>query len=120
MPHFSISGSFSLNPPSVPHLSVDWYAKAMRNGMILNGPTIFGMKGNSLLAGGEVGSETVVGTNALMNMIGKAVNSASRSIEITNNVYVNGYGSDMEKLANKVSLAIGNVTAQKLRLSSSL
>ena len=41
--------------------------------MILNSPTIFGMKGNSLLAGGEAGSETVVGTQSLMDMIRDAV-----------------------------------------------
>lgn len=119
LPHFSISGSFSLNPPSVPHLSVDWYKKAMNNGMILNGPTIFGMKGNSLLAGGEAGSETVVGTKSLMNMIGQAVNSAGKKVEITNNVYVNGYGSDLNELAQKVGEVIGNTTVQKLRMSGS-
>lgn len=119
MPHFSITGSFSLNPPSVPHFSVDWYKKAMNNGMILNGPTIFGMKGSHLLAGGEAGSETVVGTNALMNMIDKAVSSAGKSVEITNNVYVNGYGSDLNQLAQKVGEVIGNTTVQKLRISGS-
>lgn len=119
MPHFSISGSFSLNPPSVPHLSVDWYKKAMNNGMILNGPTIFGMKGNSLLAGGEAGSETVVGTKSLMNMIGNAVSSAGKSVEITNNVYVEGYGSDLSELAQKVGEVIGTTTVQKLRMSGS-
>ena len=72
LPHFSISGKFSLNPPSVPHFSIDWYAKAMKNGMILNNPTIFGMMNGKLLGGGEAGSETIVGTNSLMQMIAKA------------------------------------------------
>lgn len=119
LPHFAIVGEFSLNPPSVPHLSVEWYKKAMNRGMILNGATIFGMNGNSLLAGGEAGSETVVGTKSLMNMIGQAVNSAGKKVEITNNVYVNGYGSDMNKLAQKVGEVIGNTTVQKLRMSGS-
>lgn len=119
MPHFSVSGSFSLNPPSIPHFSVEWYKKAMNNGMILNGPTIFGMKGNSLLAGGEAGSETVVGTNSLMSMIDKAVSSAGKSVEITNNVYVEGYGSDLNELAQKVGEVIGTTTVQKLRMSGS-
>ena len=75
MPHLSITGSFSINPPSVPHFSISWYKKAMENGMILNSPTIFGMKGSQLLAGGEAGSETVVGTKSLMTMIRDAVAS---------------------------------------------
>lgn len=78
LPHFSISGKFSLNPPSVPHFSVSWYKKAMGNGMILNSPTIFGFDPSTgkFLGGGEAGSETVVGTKNLMNMIRKAVNEA--------------------------------------------
>ena len=72
LPHISISGGFSLMPPRVPHFSIDWYAKAMKNGMILNNPTIFGMMDNKLLGGGEAGSETIVGTNSLMSMIQKA------------------------------------------------
>ena len=77
LPHFSISGKFSLNPPSIPKFGVQWYAKAMRDGMIMNQPTIFGYnaKSNQLLAGGEAGSETVVGTESLMNMIKSAVAS---------------------------------------------
>lgn len=50
-------------------VSTDWFAKAMRNGMILDSPTIFGYANGRFLAGGEAGSETVVGTNSLMGMI---------------------------------------------------
>lgn len=78
LPHFSITGKFSLNPPSVPKLGIEWYKKAMNDGMILNQPTIFGYNAKSaqFLAGGEAGSETVVGTQNLMDMIQEAVNNA--------------------------------------------
>lgn len=39
LPHFSISGSFSLNPPSVPSIGVDWYDK----GGIFSSPTVIGV-----------------------------------------------------------------------------
>ena len=76
LPHFSISDSFSLNPPSIPKISVSWYKKAMQDGMILNSPTIFGAKGNRLLGGGEAGPEAVVGVSSLRAMIGEAVAAA--------------------------------------------
>ena len=76
LPHFSISGSFSLNPPSIPKISVSWYKKAMQDGMILNSPTIFGAKGNTLLGGGDAGPEAVVGVSSLRAMINDAVAAA--------------------------------------------
>ena len=65
LPHFSISGHFSLNPPSIPHFSVDWYSK----GGILNQPTIFGRNGNTLLGGGEAGKEAVLPIHLLKEYI---------------------------------------------------
>ena len=73
LPHLSVSGSFSLGPPpTVPSFSIQWYKKAMDNAMILNGATIFGAAGNTLLGGGEAGPEVVSGADTLMNMIQKA------------------------------------------------
>lgn len=65
LPHFNISGHFSLNPPSIPHFSVDWYSK----GGILNQPTIFGRNGNTLLGGGEAGKEAVLPIHLLKDYI---------------------------------------------------
>ena len=96
MPHISISGGFSLFPPSVPHFSIDWYAKAMKNGMVLNNPTIFGMMDGKLLGGGESGSETIVGTNSLMNMITKA------SKGTTINMTINAQDQNVYQLADVV------------------
>ena len=93
LPHFSISGSFSLNPPSIPHFSVEWYKKAMNNGMILNSPTIFGAAGNHLLGGGDAGPEAVVGVQSLMDMIQSAVANTQLAADtgnITIPVYIGG------------------------------
>lgn len=80
LPHLSISGSFSINPPSVPHFSISWYKKAMEGGMILNAATIFGMDRNGrLLGGGEAGPEAVVGVGSLKQMIMDAVQEAFRA-----------------------------------------
>ena len=56
LPHFFISGRFSLNPPSVPHFSVAWF----KQGGIMTSPTVFGMNGSTLLAGGEAGPEAIL------------------------------------------------------------
>lgn len=79
LPHFEISGKFSLDPPSVPKFGIEWYKKAMDDGMIMNKPTVFGVNPSTgkFLAGGEAGSETVVGTESLMNMIQNAVRTNS-------------------------------------------
>ena len=56
LPHFKVSGKLSIAPPSVPHLSIDWY----KEGGIMTSPTIFGMNGSSLMAGGEAGAEAIL------------------------------------------------------------
>lgn len=56
LPHFKISGSLSISPPSVPRLSIDWY----KEGGIMASPTIFGMNGSSLMVGGEAGAEAIL------------------------------------------------------------
>jgi zinc transporter ZupT len=83
LPHFSISGKFSLDPPSIPKIGVDWYAKAMDNPMIMDKPTAFGINNlGQIMAGGEKGSEVVSGTDTLMGMIGKAVSENNSAAEI--------------------------------------
>lgn len=84
-------------PTSLPKLNVDWYAKAMRNGMILNQPTIFGAMNGHLLGAGEAGSEVVVGTNSLMNMIRQASGGG-----MTVNMTVNGGNLSANELADIV------------------
>jgi len=76
LPHFSITGSFSLSPPSVPKLSIQWY----KEGGILASPTIFGMNGSSLMAGGEAGAEAVLPLKGfydqLENMLSSYLNTS--------------------------------------------
>lgn len=89
LPHFSISGSFSLNPLSVPKFGIDWYAKAMNDPIIMNSPTAFGINQlGQVMAGGEKGSEVVSGTDTLMNMISSAVAAQNeKTYSILENIF---------------------------------
>lgn len=75
LPHFSISGKFSLDPPSIPHFSVDWYKKAMDNPIMFTKPTIFSMNPATGRAkgAGEAGDELMIGKETMLNMIRQAV-----------------------------------------------
>lgn len=89
LPHFSMEGSFSLNPPSIPHIGVEWYKKAMDNPLVMDKPTAFGINASGqIMAGGEAGSEVVSGTHTLMNMISAAVAENNDQLyEVMNKLY---------------------------------
>lgn len=89
LPHFSMDGSFSLNPPSIPHIGVEWYKKAMDAPVIMDKPTAFGINpSGQIMAGGEAGSEVVSGTKTLMNMISAAVTDNNDQLyEVLNKIY---------------------------------
>ena len=99
LPHFSISGSFSLNPPSVPKLSIDWY----KDGGIMTHPTIFGVNGNRLMAGGESGPEAILPIDRLQGYVSDAV---ERSMQVAN---IQSLARAVEDLANRpIELYVGD------------
>lgn len=82
LPHFSISGTFSLAPPSVPSLGIEWYA----DGGVLMNPTMFGMNGNKAMIGGEAGPEAVAPISTLTGYINDAVNNSKSNDELISEI----------------------------------
>lgn len=76
MPTFSLKGKFSLDPPSVPKIGIKWNAE----GGILTRPTLFGSVGNTLLGGGEAGSEAIAPIDILQGYVRAAVQQENQLI----------------------------------------
>lgn len=89
MPHPKISGSFSLNPPSVPSFSIDWY----KTGAIMNSSMIFGMNGNTLLAGGEpeTGGEAILPLAPFYTKLNDILDRKLAAVQQIQNVYVENH-----------------------------
>lgn len=81
MPHFKISGNFSLNPPSVPSFGIEWYKQGGLFEGIMTEPTLMGFnaKTGNATVGGEAGTEVAAPLDKLLGMI-RQVNSEDSSI----------------------------------------
>lgn len=75
LPHVTISGKFSLTPPSVPKFGISWYKKAMDEPYMFTEPTLFDVNPATGTAkgAGEAGDEVMIGKDTMLNMIRQAV-----------------------------------------------
>ena len=82
LPHFNISGKFSLNPPSIPHFSVSWYKKAMEEPYMFTKPTLFNVNPltGQAKGAGEAGDEIMYGKSNLMKDIGFVVSQQNSGL----------------------------------------
>ena len=113
LPHFSLVGEFSLLPPKVPHLSVDWYDRATRNPRILDGATIFGASGNKLLGGGETAREIIMSENYLRGLISDKGDSKGSVHMGDVTININGYNGDAKRLAETVEEQLTNMQKRR-------
>lgn len=102
LPHFNLTGSFSLVPPSVPKLSIDWY----KNGGIFTRPTIFP---NGVGVGDVSGGEAVLPLKKLWEEMDARFSGGTN---ITINVQATP-GMDVNELAKEIERRLINTTKRQ-------
>ena len=97
MPHFSINGSFSLAPPRIPSLGVNWY----QNGGIFDKASVIGL--------GENGSEAVVPLERNLGWVDKMASkitdkmgNGGNDLNLTITNFVNNRSQDVQSLAEEL------------------
>lgn len=111
LPHFSVSGGKAPwgfgGMGSMPSISIQWYRKAYDNAVLFNTPTVIptinGMKG----FGDGSGSELVIGTNKLREIVGASGN------DITINVYA-APGMNEQAVADAVALKLDRWLGERI------
>lgn len=85
LPHFTVTGKFSLIPPSIPRIGVEWY----KDGGIMTEPTLFGVnpKTGNAMVGGEAGHEAIAPISTLQQYVSEAVKTET-----------SGFNRSMDKL----------------------
>lgn len=116
LPHFSITGKFSLSPPSIPKVSVDWYY----NGGIFKSPTVLGGIGvGDAFNGQGSNAEAIVPLDEMYRNIKGIVDNSSNGnvvIYLTNTTELDGELIS-SKTTKKVIKGIGKEKSSRKILS---
>lgn len=131
LPHFGITPSDwsigDLLEGVIPELGIEWYAK----GGILEEPTVFGARGNSLMVGGEAGPEAIAPIDTLLGMIDQSVATQLMALtgplqaientllkylpDLGNQQLVLDSGALIGELAPSIDKTLGELSAYKKR-----
>ena len=96
LPHFKLTGKLSINPPSIPKISIDWY----KNGGIFDSPTIAGI--------GEAGPEAVVPLDKFWEKLDNLSGGETNIV-----ININGATKDPREIAEEVRRVLIRETNQR-------